>query len=175
MAALPLVLVAAVAENGVIGSENRLIWRLKSDLKRFRQLTMGCPIIMGRKTFLSIGKPLPGRRTIVLTRDTSFAAEGVEVAHSVEAAAARSQEVGAEMAAPAVIIGGGTQIYRQMLPLADRLEITWVEAQPEGDAVFPDWSEAEFVETARQRHAADAENEYAFSFVSYARRRGTES
>lgn len=170
MAELPLVLVAALADNGVIGNDNRLVWRLRSDLRRFKQLTMGCPIIMGRKTFLSIGKPLPGRRTIVLTRDAAFAAEGVEVAHSVEAAVALARRIGAEMAAPSVIIGGGTEIYRQMLPLADRLELTFVHATPRGDATFPDWPHDAFVETAREDHPADAENEHAFTFASFARR-----
>jgi dihydrofolate reductase len=170
MASLPLVLVAAVADNGVIGSDNRLIWRLKTDLGRFRQLTMGCPIIMGRKTFLSIGKPLPGRRTIVLTRDAGFAADGVDVAHSVEAAVFLAQRIGREMQAPAAIIGGGTEIYRQMLPLADRLELTFVHASPEGDATFPPWERAAFVETASTMHPADPENEYAFTFSTFERR-----
>jgi dihydrofolate reductase len=169
MADLPLVLVAAIADNGVIGSDNRLIWRLRTDLQRFRQITMGCPIIMGRKTFLSIGKPLPGRRTIVLTRDAGFAADGVAVAHGVEEAVALGRRIGAEMQAPALIIGGGTEIYRQMLPLADRLELTFVHAAPEGDAVFPDWNRAEFVEQERVDHPADADNEFPMSFVTFQR------
>lgn len=170
MAQLPLVVVAALADNGVIGSDNRLIWRLRSDLRRFKQLTMGCPIIMGRKTFLSIGKPLPGRRTIVLTRDPDFAAEGVEAVHSVADAVALARSIGAEMAAPAIIIGGGTEIYRQMLPLADRLELTFVRAAPQGDATFPDWPRDDFVELARDEHPADAKNEHAFTFATFARR-----
>lgn len=166
MSALPLVLVAAIAENGVIGSENRLIWRLKSDLRRFREITMGCPIIMGRQTYLSIGKPLPGRRTIVLTRDAGFvAAEGVAIAHSVEQAVALGRTIGGEMAAPAIIIGGGTEIYRQMLPLADRLELTLVKAAPQGDALFPDFDRSAFVEVFREDHEADAENEHGFAFL----------
>ena len=107
-AQLPVVLVAAIADNGVIGSENSLIWRLKTDLRRFRALTMGCPIIMGRKTFLSIGKPLPGRETVVLTRDPDFRAEGVAVATSLEEALAIAQRLGAQKGAGAVIIGGGS-------------------------------------------------------------------
>jgi dihydrofolate reductase len=172
MQALPVVLVAAIADNGVIGSDNSLIWRLKTDLRRFRQLTTGCPIIMGRKTYLSIGKPLPGRQTVVLTRDPGFAADGVHVAHTVEEALALAQRLGREMGAHAVIIGGGTEIYAQMLALADRLELTLVHASPAGDAVFPPWDEDRFVAVAREDHPADPDNEYPFSFASYRRRDG---
>lgn len=169
MADLPLVLVAAIAENGVIGDDNRLIWRLKSDLRRFRELTWGCPLIMGRKTFLSIGKPLPGRRTVVLTRDPGFSSAGIAIAHSVDEAVAFAQGIGAEMGASAIIIGGGTEIYRQMLPLAERLELTLVKAAPQGDARFPDWDRSAFVETFREEHPADADNEHAFGFARFQR------
>lgn len=171
MAKLPVVLVAAIADNGVIGSENRLIWRLKTDLRRFRALTMGCPIIMGRKTFLSIGKPLPGRQTVVLTRDPLFRAEGVHAAPSLEGALEMAQELGAAMGARAVIVGGGSEIYALALPLVDRLELTFVHAAPEGDALFPSWGREAFRETARSDHPATAEDEYAFSFASFERRR----
>jgi dihydrofolate reductase len=170
MQPLPVVLIAAIADNGVIGSDNRLIWRLRTDLQRFRRLTTGCPIIMGRKTYLSIGKPLPGRQTVVLTRDRAFHAEGVHVAHEVPEALALAQRLGQEMGAHSVIVGGGTEIYAQMLPLADRLELTMVHARPSGDAVFPDWDKAAFAEAARESHAADAENEHPYTFVTYARR-----
>lgn len=169
-AKLPVVLVAAVADNGVIGSENSLIWRLKTDMRRFRALTMGCPIIMGRKTFLSIGKPLPGRHTVVLTRDPDFRAEGVEVATSLEEALALAQRLGAQKGASAVIIGGGSEIYALALPLVDRLELTFVHAAPEGDAEFPSWDRAAFRETSRSDHPASAEDEHAFSFASFERR-----
>lgn len=170
MQPLPVVLVAAIADNGVIGSDNKLIWRLRTDLQRFRRLTTGCPIIMGRKTYLSIGKPLTGRQTVVLTRDRGFRADGVHVAHEVAEALALAQRLGQEMGAHAVIVGGGTEIYGQMLPLADRLELTMVHAQPAGDAVFPDWEEGAFAETARESHPADAENEHPYTFVTYSRR-----
>lgn len=170
MQALPVVLVAAIADNGVIGSDNKLIWRLRTDLQRFRRLTTGCPIIMGRKTYLSIGKPLPGRQTVVLTRDRAFHAQGVHVAHEVGEALALAQRLGQEMGAHSVIIGGGTEIYAQMLSLADRLELTMVQAEPPGDAVFPDWDRAAFAETVRESHPADAENEHPYTFVTYARR-----
>jgi len=170
MQPLPVVLVAAIADNGVIGSDNKLIWRLRTDLQRFRRLTTGCPIIMGRKTYLSIGKPLPGRQTVVLTRDRAFRADGVHVAHEVKEALSLAQRLGQDMGAHAVIIGGGTEIYAQMLPLADRLELTMVHAQPEGDAVFPGWEGDAYAETARESHPADAENEHPYTFVTYARR-----
>ncbi len=170
MQPLPVVLVAAIADNGVIGSDNKLIWRLKTDMQRFRRLTTGCPIIMGRKTYLSIGKPLPGRQTVVLTRDRAFHAEGVHVVHEVGEALTLAQSLGQEMGAHAVIIGGGTEIYAQMLPLADRLELTMVHARPSGDAAFPGWDEGAFAETARESHPADAENDHPYTFVTYARR-----
>lgn len=170
MAALPIVIVAAIADNGVIGDENKLIWRLKTDMKRFRRLTMGCPIVMGRKTFLSIGKPLPGRETIVLTRDPQFAAEGVRIAHSLDAAIVLARRVGLGMGAHAIIIGGGTEIYAQALPIADQLEFTFVHAEPAGDAVFPGWDRMVFEETAREDHPRGPDDEHAFSFASFRRR-----
>jgi len=170
LAALPVVLVAAVADNGVIGSDNRLIWRLKTDLRRFRELTMGCPIIMGRKTFLSIGKPLPGRQTIVLTRDPAFLPEGAHVASSFAQALEAGQRLGRAMEARAVIIGGGSEIYALALPVVDRLELTFVHAKPEGDAIFPAWDREGFRETVRSEHPAGPEDEHAFAFASFERR-----
>jgi dihydrofolate reductase len=170
MAELPLVLVAAIADNGVIGDDNRLIWRLKTDMKRFRRMTTGCPILMGRKTWLSIGKPLPGRETLVLTRDPDFAAEGVHVAHSLDAAIALARRLGSAMGAHSIIIGGGTEIYAQALPLADRLELTFVHAAPDGDASFPPWPKADFVETAREEHPRGPDDEHPFSFATFRRR-----
>lgn len=171
MTALPLVIVAAIADNGVIGDDNRLIWRLKTDMRRFRALTLGRPLLMGRKTFLSIGKPLPGRETIVLTRDPGFRTEGVHVAHSLAEALATGQRLGAAMAADCVVVAGGSDVYAQALPLADRLELTFVHAQPQGDAVFPAWPEADFVETAHADHPSGPEDEHPFSFATFRRRR----
>lgn len=170
MAQLPVVLIAAIADNGVIGDENRLIWRLRTDLRRFRRLTTGCPIVMGRKTFHSIGKPLPGRETVVLTRDTHFSAEGVHVAHSLDAAMAKAQALGQAMSAHAVIIGGGTEIYAQALPLADKLELTLVHATPEGDALFPEWDRSAFVADGRESHPASPDDEHPFTFATFRRR-----
>ena len=143
---LPLILVVAVAENGVIGRDNQLLWRLKTDLGRFRDLTMGKPMIMGRKTFQSIGKPLPGRETIVLTRDAGFAAEGVHVVHSWEEAVAKGAELATRMGADSVAVAGGAEIYALALPHVQSIFLTEVQAAPEGDAVFPAFDRSRFRE-----------------------------
>lgn len=166
----PIVVIAAVADNNVIGDDNRLIWRLRTDLQRFRSLTMGRPVLMGRKTFLSIGKPLPGREIIVLTRDAGFAADGVRVAHSLDEALATGQQVAAEKGADSIVVAGGAEIYRLALPFADRLELTLVHAKPAGDALFPDWERSAFDAGANEHHPADAENEHPYTFVTYRRR-----
>jgi dihydrofolate reductase len=170
MADLPLVLIAAVADNGVIGDDNRLIWRLKTDLRRFRSLTLGRPVVMGRKTFLSIGKPLPGRETIVLTRDPAFRPEGVRTAPDLDAALSLAQQIGAQMGADSVTVAGGADVYRQVLPQADRLELTFVHARPEGDALFPDWDRSVFLADAPENHPASADDEHAFTFATFRRR-----
>ncbi len=155
-----LFLIYARAENGIIGRDNTLPWRIPADLKRFKALTMGKPMIMGRKTFESFPRPLPGRRHIVLTRDTAWHAEGAEPVHTVAGAlaAAGNGEV-------AVI--GGAEIYAQFLPVANRVELTEVHAAYEGDthmpALGPEWRE-----TAREDHPA-AENTPAYSFVTLQR------
>ncbi|WID97719.1 dihydrofolate reductase [Bosea vestrisii] len=169
MANLPVVLIAAIAENGVIGRDNQLIWRLKTDLRRFRELTMGCPIIMGRKTYLSIGKPLPGRQTVVLSRDPAFGPDGVYVVPSLDQALATSQGLGKAMGARAIIVAGGGEVYAQALPIADRLELTFVHARPEGDAVFPDFDRAAFRESVRSEHPAGADDEFSFAFATFER------
>lgn len=168
--AVPVVIVAGIADNGVIGDDNRLIWRLKTDLRHFRALTLGRPVIMGRKTFLSIGKPLPGRETIVLTRDQEFAAEGVHVAHDVAGALALAQDLAATMQADSVVIAGGGDVWMQTLPLADRLELTFVHARPEGDAIFPEWARAAYEQTRSEDHPAGPDDEYAFTFATFRRR-----
>ncbi|AZO76466.1 MULTISPECIES: dihydrofolate reductase [unclassified Bosea (in: a-proteobacteria)] len=169
MAKLPIVLIAAIAENGVIGRDNQLIWRLKTDMRRFRELTMGCPIIMGRKTFLSIGKPLPGRQTVVLSRDPDFQPEGVYIVPSLDQALATGQGLGKAMGARAVIVAGGGEVYAQALPVVDRLELTLVHARPEGDAVFPDFDRAVFHESTRSEHPAGADDEFSFAFATFER------
>lgn len=165
-----IILVAAVARNGVIGRDNRLLWRLKSDMRHFRALTMGRPILMGRKTFDSIGKPLPGRHSVVITRDPSWTHEGVATASHPEAGLALARALAAQHGQDEVIIGGGSEIYSHFLPLADRLEITEVDLSPEGDAVFPTVDPLVWREESRQSFTKNADDEADFRFVTYLRR-----
>lgn len=172
--ALPLSIVVAVADNGVIGNDNQLIWRLKSDLKRFRALTWGKPIVMGRKTFQSIGQALPGRISIVLTRDVTFAREaeaaGVRVASSWEQAIALATAAAQELAASEIAVIGGAEIYNLALPQADTIYLTQVHATPEGDAVFPAFSKEAFKELYREAHPAGPDDEVAFTFIGLERK-----
>ncbi|MEO8757900.1 MAG: dihydrofolate reductase [Devosia sp.] len=140
-------IIAAVAANGVIGNSNGIPWRLPSDFAHFKRMTVGKPLIMGRKTFESIGRPLPGRTNIVVTRQEGYQPDGVIVVRSLEAALDEAQAIAANDRANEVMIGGGAEIYAQALPIADRLYITHVGANPEGDAHFPpvnmdDWKES---------------------------------
>ena len=166
---IPLTIVAAVARNGVIGGGNTLLWRLSSDLQRFKALTMGKPLIMGRKTFQSIGKPLPGRETIVVTRDQNFSVVGVHVAADIDTAVDIARERAVAMGAPEVIIAGGGEIYALTMDRAQRLVITHVAAEPVGDARFPAidpavWKQIEF-ESGEQT----AKDEVPFAFAVYER------
>jgi dihydrofolate reductase len=170
MTRLPLVLIAAVARNGVIGADNRLLWRLSSDLKRFKALTLGKPLVMGRKTFKSIGRPLPGRETIVVTRAQDFPAEGVLVAHALDAALSLAQDRAAAMGADAVVIAGGGEIYAQTLSVADRLALTEVSLAPEGDAHFPRIDPTLWREVRREPGVRGPKDEADFCFVEYERR-----
>ncbi len=135
---VPLVIVVAVAENGVIGSSGDMPWRLSSDLKRFKILTMGKPMIMGRKTFESIGKPLPGRISVVVTRDKNCQADGAVVVNDTGAAVDVSQELAAGQGANEVAVVGGGEIYRQLIDRCEVLHVTQVHAQPDGDTLFPE-------------------------------------
>ena len=135
---MKIALVVAVSQNNVIGRDNQLPWHLPEDLQYFKSVTMGKPILMGRKTFDSIGRPLPGRKNIVITRDLEWDAEGVEVVHSVDDALATGADACAVANSDEIMIIGGAQIYRDCLPIADRLYLTRVEAEIEGDAFFPD-------------------------------------
>ncbi len=161
----PIALIAAVARNCAIGFGDALPWRLSSDLKRFKALTMGKPLIMGRKTFASIGKPLPGRFCIVVTRDSAFTAPGVEVARDLPAALvlARARDPSE------IMIGGGGEIYAQTIGLADRLYITEVGLEPEGDATFPRIDASEWREVFRRPGARGPRDEAEFAFVDYER------
>ena len=161
---MKLSLIAAMAQNGVIGRGNQLPWRLPADLKHFKTVTMGKPVIMGRKTWESIGRPLPGRTNIVVTRDVGYRAEGCVVVHSVEQAlevAAGSDE--------AMVIGGAN-LYRQLLDRADRLYLTLVKADVEGDAWFPEFDETQWREISRESHPRDDRNEFDYEFVLLERR-----
>jgi dihydrofolate reductase len=165
-----IVLVAAVAENGVIGRGGVMPWRLKSDMAHFRALTMGKPVVMGRKTYLSTQvKPLPGRTNIVASRDPSFTAPGVLVTRSFEAAIEAARGDALRRGSDVMVIGGA-DIYAQAMPLAGRLEITQVHMQPEGDSVFPPIDPAIWRETARNAHAAGPGDDAGFDIVTYRRR-----
>ena len=167
--AVILTLIAAVADNGVIGRAGGLPWRLKSDMQRFRALTFGHPVLMGRKTYQSIGKPLPGRTNIVVTREPAFASPGVLVARSLDAALDAARGDALRRGAPAIMVIGGADLYAQAMPRAARLEITRVHASPPGDVHFPAIDEREWRETARRDGAAGPEDEAPFTFVSYER------
>ncbi len=168
---MKLALILAVADNGVIGRDNALPWKLPEDMRYFKQMTMGKPVIMGRKTFESIGKALPGRTNIVITRNGAFAAEGARCVSSLEEALqVAEQTVSMEPAEEAVVIGG-SEIYRVTLPLADRLYITEVHANVEGDAVLPRVEWDDWREVRRERHVAQTPNPYDYSFVFYERAR----
>jgi dihydrofolate reductase len=146
----PVALIAAVAANGVIGRDNRLPWRLPADLRRFKELTMGHALVMGRRTYESIGRPLPGRVTVVLTRDPAFMAPpGALAARSLEEALAAA--AAATPGAGEVFVAGGAEVYAQALPRADRLYLTRVEAEVEGDARFPDLDPARWRLAAAER------------------------
>jgi len=164
-----ILLVAAIAQNGVIGRGNALPWRLKSDMQHFRALTMGKPVVMGRKTYLSIGKPLKGRTTIVVSRDGGFAAPGIVVAPSLDAALSAARGDALRRNADTIVVAGGAEIYTQAMPLATQLAITHVHKQIDGDAYFPAFDPTEWHESARGEHEAAAEDEAAFAFVTYER------
>ncbi|MBL6959275.1 MAG: dihydrofolate reductase [Rhodospirillales bacterium] len=166
MAEIPVSLIVAVAENGVIGTAGDLPWRLPEDLKRFKALTMGKPIVMGRKTYDSIGRPLPGRTNIVITRDSTLTIDGAVVVASLQDALA----VGAaENPAEIMVIGGG-EIYALALPLAGRLYLTEVRAVVEGDAVFPEIDRSQWAETAREDGPVAEGDGPAYSFVTLHRK-----
>jgi len=167
---MQIVLIAGVAENGVIGRGGAMPWRLKSDMRHFRALTLGKPVVMGRKTYLSLSiKPLPGRTNIVVSRDANFTAPGVLVAPSLEAALAAARGDAMRRGADAVMVIGGVEIYAQAMPLADRLEITRIHVSPEGDALFPAIDPAVWRETGRGEHPLADGDDYPFAIVRYER------
>ena len=137
-------IIVAAAENGVIGADGDMPWKLSTDLKRFKALTLGHPLVMGRKTFEAIGKPLPGRTTIVVTRDKAWQSEGVAVANSVGTALAVAEQIAQATGASSIFIVGGGEIYRQGLPHAHEVHLTRVHANPKGDTTFPELNERDW-------------------------------
>ncbi|WP_303311986.1 dihydrofolate reductase [Hymenobacter sp. BT730] len=160
-----IALIVAVAENNVIGRNNQLLWHLPDDLKHFKQLTLGHPIIMGRRTYESIGRPLPGRTNIVVTRQQDWQAPGVTTAFSVPEALEAAGKLDEEV----MVIGGG-EIYQQALPAVDVIYLTEVHHHFEGDAYFPELDRAVWQEETRERHEPDEKHAFPFSFVTLRRR-----
>jgi dihydrofolate reductase len=167
---MEIVLIVAVADNGVIGAGGAIPWRLKTDLQRFKTMTLGRPVVMGRKTFLSLRRPLPGRTNIVVTRDANFRAAGAVVTTSLADARAVATGDALRRFATEIAVIGGAEIYVQWMALADRLEITEVHARPEGDTCFAAMDAAVWEEVARVRHSAGPDDSSDFSFVTYRRR-----
>ncbi len=165
-----IVLIAAVADNGVIGRGNAMPWRLKSDLKRLRARTTGKPVIMGRKTYLSIGKPLPGRSNVVVSRDAGFGAPGLIVAPSVESALDVARGDALRRGVDEIMVLGGGDIYAALMPIATELDITHVHASPAGDVCFPAIDPGVWVEVDRTDSARMPEDSDPFTCVTYRRR-----
>ena len=158
-----LSIIVAVADNGVIGSGNQLPWRLPDDLKRFKALSLGKPIVMGRKTFDSIGRPLPGRLNIVISRQPGLAIPGCRVVTSIDDALVAAQP------APEIVIVGGADIYRQILPRVQTIHLTRVHASVEGDVLFPELQSHEWREVAKEYHPADERHAHGFTFSTLER------
>jgi dihydrofolate reductase len=166
-----IVLIVAVAENGVIGARGAIPWRLKSDMQRLKALTLGRPVVMGRKTFVSIGRPLPGRTNIVVTRDAAFRAAGVVATTSFAAARAVASGDALRRLATEIAVIGGAEIYAQWMDCADRLEITEVHARPEGDTYLATIDAGVWEEVARVRNSPGPDDSVDFSYVTYRRRK----
>jgi dihydrofolate reductase len=166
----PLVLVAAVADNGVIGREGSLPWWLPGDLKHFKKITMGKPIVMGRRTFTSIGRPLPGRSNIVLSGDRNFRADGVRTAANLDAALAIADEEAKRLGVGEIAVIGGRTLYDETLPRAARIYLTEVHAKPDGNVHFPAFDRSEWNEVAREGPTQGAHDAHPYSFVVLDRR-----
>jgi dihydrofolate reductase len=159
-----LELIVAASENGVIGRDNALPWRLPADLRRFKAITLGKPVLMGRSTHESIGRPLPGRVNFVLSRKAGYSAAGCEIVRTIEEARERSA------GCAAIMVIGGAEVYRQCLPLARLIHLTLVHAEVRGDTLFDGWRGPEWRETGRARSEADPQHEFAYSFITLERR-----
>ncbi|MEP2876636.1 dihydrofolate reductase [Nisaea sp.] len=162
------VIVVAVSDNGVIGDGEKMPWYLPADLKRVKRMTMGKPLVMGRKTYQSIGKPLPGRTNIVVTRERGFKAEGIEVVHDLDEALDLARRVSLTDGVDEIIVFGGAEIYRQAFDKVKRLHLTEIHIDAEGQTRFPDFDRAEWHETEREDHPAEGDTP-AHSFVTLER------
>lgn len=151
-------MVVAAAENNAIGKDNKLLWHLPLDLKFFKSITMGCPIVMGRSTFESVGKPLPGRRNIVMTRSKGLSFQGCEMVHSVE------ETLHLLQSEPQVMIVGGAEIYRLFMPIAERIYLTRVHTSPEADTFFEEFDKEQWHKVSSEAHPADERHLYAYTF-----------
>lgn len=171
-AAPPIVVLVAMGENGVIGREGDMPWRLSTDLRRFKARTLGKPVIMGRRTFASIGRPLPGRDIIVVTRDRGFGVEGVTVADSPAAAVAAARRIAAGIGADEIVVAGGGEIYRALIDGAETLVVTEVHARPDGDVHFPAIDPSVWMEVGREGPLQGERDSAPMSFVTYERRPG---
>ena len=169
-AGLPLVLIAAVARNGVIGFEGRMPWRLPGDMVHFKAMTGGKPVVMGRRTFETIGHPLSGRPTLVLSGDPRFAPPGVTVARSIDALFGAAQAAGARIGADAIMVAGGGSLYEEFLPQADRIILTEVDAEPTGDTLFPRLDPTVWREQERRRPERHDGDTTSYSFLTFTRR-----
>ena len=154
-------IIAAMSTKQVIGFKNRLPWNLPGDLKRFQTLTMGHYLVLGRKTFESIGRPLPGRKIVVLTKRSNYVAQNVQIAHSLSEALMFAQTDNE------IFIGGGKELYQQTLPIADRLYITIVDGKFEGDTHFPHFDKSDWNLLSLETHNPDSKNKYPYSFLTY--------
>ena len=168
---MEIVLIVAAAENGVIGAGGTIPWRLKTDQQRLKAMTMGKPVVMGRKTFISLRRPLPGRTNLVITRDTSFRAPGAVTTTSLANALAVATGDALRRFATEIAVIGGAEIYAQSLDIADRLEVTEVHLRPEGDTHFAAIDPARWQEVARVRNPAGPDDSADFSYATYIRRR----
>jgi dihydrofolate reductase len=157
-------IIAALAKNRVIGKDNKLPWNLPADLRHFKELTLGKPIIMGQRTFESLGKPLPGRKNIILSLDENFNPPGCIVAHSIEEALKKAGD------SKEVMICGGASVYKQFLPLAHKMYLTMIDAEFEGDAFFPEFNWTDWRQVERVENQPDKENSYKYTFVILQRR-----
>ncbi|HEY6023716.1 MAG TPA: dihydrofolate reductase [Pseudolabrys sp.] len=167
---MKIVLVAAIGDNSVIGRDGQLPWRLKSDLQHFRKVTLNRPVVMGRKTHESIGKLLPGRTNIVLSRDLTLVALGAVLATSLDAALSFARADAVKRGVDEIMVIGGSDIFAATMPMADRLELTLVHASPEGDALFPPVDPEVWQEVWREDHYAGPDDEADFTLATYVRR-----